>query len=1086
MHVIHEEFHTCPITKNYKNELHVMSQLRRASAEATPAQREPSSELLGLVVTKSGQQKAVRILFDSGSSNSIVLNDFADEVTQTSTSQWMTKAGTLETSGVSQILMRLPSFDHKKKIKWVFHVDSNSRSEESRYDIIVGRDLMTSIGIIIDYKNQRFVIEDTMVPMRPWNPIFTPADARNEMQQELLRIREVLSTSKNVAGLQNRVTKILDAKYEKADLEQVTSSCNHLSKDEQNALLRLLKKYEILFDGTLGDWKGSEVHFQVKPGTKPYHARAFPIPQIHEQTVRKEVDRLCKLGVLKKQNNSEYAAPTFIIPKKNQTVRFISDFRKLNQMIVRHPFPIPLIKDLLQKLEGFMYASSLDLNMGYYTIRLDAHSQRLCTIILPWGKYSYMRLPMGVANSPDIFQEKMSELMEGLEFVRTYLDDCLVITKGDFQEHLESLEKVLLRLAEAGLKVNAEKSFFGRAELEYLGYWVTREGIAPIPKKVEAMLALSKPKNVRELRHFIGMINYYRDMWRGRSHILAPLNELVSTKTKWKWTERQDQAFDDIKKIIGQTVLLAFPNFNKPFIIHTDASLRQLGAVVSQDDKPIAFYSRKLNPAQTRYTTGERELLSIVETLKEFRNILLGQHIIVYTDHKNLTYENFNTDRVMRWRLIIEEYNCEFKYIKGSKNVIADALSRLDTTNNPDIDSPMPTRETLSESFAISSLPEDIIPLSTRAIAYYQAKDQALQRSMQASPNEYEKRMMRGGEVICRDGKIVVPTNLQKRTVEWYHSTLCHPGATRTEETIKQHLTWTNMRNDVREIIKKCPNCQRQKRVQLKYGHLPPKEAEVQPWEILQVDLIGPYTIRRKRRKDLKLVAALTMTDPATGWFEIAELNSKQADEVANRLEMSWLTRYPWPTKIIYDRGGEFKAEFAELIQQEYDIQPSPITTQNPQSNAMLERIHKTIGDMARSMGLQDHIQDDAWEGILSAIAFAIRATYHTTTQATPGQLVFGRDMIWNVQHIADWRVIQQRKEALINRNNARENSKRRPYQYQIGDRVLMRNADAYKWETQRKGPYQVLRINDNGTLQIQRGAIVDVVNIRQLRPYHE
>ena len=165
------------------------------------------------------------------------------------------------------------------------------------------------------------------------------------------------------------------------------------------------------------------------------------------------------------------------------------------------------------KLEGFQYATSLDLNMGYYHIELSPNSKRLCTIVLPWGKYEYQKLPMGLCNSPDIFQEKMSTLMGDLEFVRTYIDDLLVTTMSTWEDHLECLEMVFQRLTDAGLKVNAKKSFFGRPELEYLGYWISRNGIQPIAKKVEAIQNIATPKTKRELRRFIGIVNYYRDMW---------------------------------------------------------------------------------------------------------------------------------------------------------------------------------------------------------------------------------------------------------------------------------------------------------------------------------------------------------------------------------------------------------------------------------------------------------------------------------------------------------------------------------------------------------------------------------------------
>jgi Reverse transcriptase (RNA-dependent DNA polymerase) len=245
------------------------------------------------------------------------------------------------------------------------------------------------------------------------------------------------------------------------------------------------------------------------------------------------VERLCKVGVLKAVNRLEWAAPAFIVPKSDKTVRFISDFWELNKRIKRKPFPLPKIQDLMLKLEGFQFATSLDLNMGYYHIELSPASKRLCTIVLPWGKYEYQRLPMGLCNSPDIFQEKMSNLMQGLDYVRAYIDDILAITSGDWYDHLDKLELVFQRLQQAGLKVNARKSFFGRPELEYLGYKITRTTIEPLTKKVKAILAIQPPKTKRQLRRFIGMVNYYRDFWIRRSEILAPLTKLCSTTCRF-------------------------------------------------------------------------------------------------------------------------------------------------------------------------------------------------------------------------------------------------------------------------------------------------------------------------------------------------------------------------------------------------------------------------------------------------------------------------------------------------------------------------------------------------------------------------
>ena len=183
----------------------------------------------------------------------------------------------------------------------------------------------------------------------------------------------------------------MDAKYEKADLNAVLAdNCKHLSVPDHEKLLKLLTKFEDLFDGTLGDWDTEPVSLKLKEGAKPYHGRPFPTPKAHKETLKKEVQRLCELGVLKWQPESEWASPSFIVPKQNQTVRFVSDFREVNKRIVRNPFPIPKISTVLQELEGFTYATALDLNMGYYTIRLDPDLSKICTIIFLWGKYSYL------------------------------------------------------------------------------------------------------------------------------------------------------------------------------------------------------------------------------------------------------------------------------------------------------------------------------------------------------------------------------------------------------------------------------------------------------------------------------------------------------------------------------------------------------------------------------------------------------------------------------------------------------------------------------------------------------------------------
>jgi hypothetical protein len=269
------------------------------------------------------------------------------------------------------------------------------KDNKSKYDLIFGTVTMKEFGIILNFRDKMITIYEIILPMRNINNLQGPCILRALRHNQSLAM-EPQSTQ----DATRCATWILDAKYSKADLQSVVrDNCKHLSADQQKKLLQLLKKYELLFDGTLGDWKTKLVSFQLKEGVSPYHDQAFPVPKIHKDTLIKEVERLVKLRVFKRQPASELASPLFIIPKKNRTVCFLSKFWEVSKRLIRKPFPIPKISMVLQELEGFTFATALDLNMGYYTIRLDPNASRIRTIIFPWGKYS----SMGIAGSPDIF-----------------------------------------------------------------------------------------------------------------------------------------------------------------------------------------------------------------------------------------------------------------------------------------------------------------------------------------------------------------------------------------------------------------------------------------------------------------------------------------------------------------------------------------------------------------------------------------------------------------------------------------------------------------------------------------------------------
>ncbi|MEM7284214.1 MAG: ribonuclease H family protein [Pseudomonadota bacterium] len=275
--------------------------------------------------------------------------------------------------------------------------------------------------------------------------------------------------------------------------------------------------------------------------------------------------------------------------------------------------------------------------------------------------------------------------------------DDIGVFSDSWHEHMETLDRVYTALENNGFTVNPRKCEWAVQQTDFLGHWFTPEGVKPWQRKIDAILALQPPKTLKQLRSFLGMVNYYRDMWPRRSHILSPLTQLTSTK-HFTWGPPQQQAFEQMKALIAADTLLQWPDPHHDFHIETDASDYQLGAVIKQHGRPVAYYSRKLSQAQRNYTTIEKELLSVVETLKEFRPILLGAQIHIHTDHRNITHKltQFSTQRVLRWRLLLKEYAPTFHYKKGSLNVIADALSRV-PTSSLERESPAPQSSKLNQ-----------------------------------------------------------------------------------------------------------------------------------------------------------------------------------------------------------------------------------------------------------------------------------------------------------------------------------------------------------------------------------------------------
>ena len=781
--------------------------------------------------------------------------------------------------------------------------------------------------------------------------------------------------------------------------------------------------------------------------------------------------------------------------------------------------------------------------MQYYMMELDDEAKEMCTITTPFGLYQYCRMPMGLKVAPDEAQAMMEKVLSGLD-VEVYIDD-IAIFSNSYEEHIATIEKTLARLESAGMKVNPLKCEWAIQETDFLGYWLTPTGLKPWKKKVDAVLEMQAPQNITQLRSFLGAVTYYRTMWPRRSHVLQPLTSMTG-KGEFRWTEECQKAFEEMKAIIAAETLMSYPDHNKPFQVYADASNYQMGAAIIQDGRPVAYWSRKLNEAQMNYTTTEKELLAIVMCLKEFRSMLMGAPLTIFTDHKNLTFRTMNAQRVLRWRLFLEDYDCTFKYIEGKDNVLADCFSRLPKMEKPtpipgegekgnivdfkkltvpvdpdtevlhsesipkqdEIDAEMPCLFSCCRNKDVEELVEcflnlpalDVMqnPITIQNIQQHQFDDMDLNIRRDQEPWRYPVMEVQGRPILfVRDHphdedqqhwKIALPQALLRDTIRWYHETLGHVGKTALYQNIRARFAAPGLKTacDTYE----CDICQRNKIMGMQYGDLPPRHVEFAPWSAVAVDLIGPWNIRIDNR-DVEF-KALTCIDPVTNLCELVRIDTKESEHVAEKFMNTWLARYPRPNRCIHDKGGEFIGAPFNMLLAQHGIENATITTQNPQANAVCERMHQTVANILRTtlranpptnIEEANRIVDNA----LATAMHAMRCSVSRALHASPGGLVFRRDMFVDVPLLADFITLHEHRQQMVDTNLMKHNAKRREWHFQVGDTVLLRQKNPSKLQERATGPFPISHVYTNGTVDVMRSPdIIERVNIRRLVPYKQ
>lgn len=471
-------------------------------------------------------------------------------------------------------------------------------------------------------------------------------------------------------------------------------SLNHLNKEEQLSIETICAKYSDVFflpGDKLGTTKLYEHTITLKPNMAPVYVKPYRMPHSQKGELKKQVDNLLEQNIIE-PCSSEWSSPVVLVPKKSNTGekkwRLVIDYRKLNNCIQNDKFPLPNITDILDSLTGCIYFTHLDLNQGFYNVPLEENSRKYTSFCTDSGQYQMTRMPMGLKTSPSSFSRMMTMAMAGLSYEKclVYLDDLICMGRS-LTDHNKNLINVLEKLRSANLKLNPSKCDFLKKEILYLGHIVSGNGILPDPDKIKIMENYPVPTNTDEVRRFVAFANYYRKFIDNFAHKAYHLNHLCKKDSKFIWDDNCQKSFETLKNSLISPPILQYPDFSEQnqFILQTDASGYSIGAVLCNfDGRPIAYASRSLNKAEKNYPTIEKELLAIVWAVKYFRPYLYGRTFKILTDHKPLVYL-FNlkdpSSRLFKFRIVLEEYDYEIEYIKGTENAVADALSRIKITS---------------------------------------------------------------------------------------------------------------------------------------------------------------------------------------------------------------------------------------------------------------------------------------------------------------------------------------------------------------------------------------------------------------------
>ena len=838
-------------------------------------------------------------------------------------------------------------------------------------------------------------------------------------------------------------------------------------------------------------------------------SRIYPMSGRKLEEVKKYLDEHLKKGFIT-PSKAPFASPVLFAEKPNGGLRFCVDYRRLNEITKRNRYPIPLIDEVLARIQGCKYLTRLDIIAAFNKLRMHPDSEDYTTFVTSLGSYKYRVLPFGLTNGPATYQHYMNDVLFDYlnDFCQAYLDDILIYSKSK-KEHVQHVRQVLQKLRDAGLQVDILKCEFHVQETRFLGLLVSVEGLRVDPDRISAVRNWSIPLNLKQVQAFLGFCNFYRRFIRDFSKIVKPMVKLTCKDTPFLWSPECQQAFDTLKEAMVTTPVLHHFDRTKQAILETDSSDFVNGGVLSQYDDngvlhPVAFYSKNLTPAECNYQIYDKELLAIIKCLEHWRPELECTDIPVkiFTDHKGLMYFAEGRDlsrRQARYLDMLSEYNIKIIYRPGPQNIKADALTRMSGSVPTD-----PADERIKQQHQILLPPErmeldgvDVDAMDDpifHRVAEANKADEFCTDVRTAMENGLIKHKgITLAKCSVHDGvlyhldRLWVPEAFYTDLIQEVHDQpACgHPGVARTYLLLRREYYWRGMRSTVTQYVQNCYTCHRVKASRHReHGLLQPLPIPQKRWQDITIDFVTGLPLSNGNNAIMTTVDRLTKERHYIPCFAGDEGTSAEA--TTDMLVREVFRLHGLPASIISDRDPQFVATVWKSFCKRLGIEAKLSTAYHPQTDGQSERSNQDLERHLRTYC--SYLQDD-WAKWLPITEFADNDATSASTGVTPffankgfnPRMSFSpdttdydstrkrldaakaEDITEQMQNILDF--IRQNIDNAQVTMAAQTNKHRKEVHFEVGDMVFLNNKNyktdrpCQKLDNKKWGPFKVIEL---------------------------